>query len=183
MLTERALPGVSLRTASYHLLPAGQRTNPAADPGCSESPSILLTTRPRFASPLNDLERLRTSDSCDDTNFSFPSFWSIFREGRVARAGADGDEEEDSGNEDLGGSVSVGGDVSLPAGSVGPGLLAVCQTLQSQLGQEETVSRTGEVTWRHLLLEAIKEDALSLCFIEQVVITSDGRAFFLNKVK
>lgn len=61
MLTEPALAGVSLWAASYHLLSAGQWTNPAADSSCSESPSILLTACPRFVSRRNYLEHLRVS--------------------------------------------------------------------------------------------------------------------------
>lgn len=54
------------------------------------------------------------------------------------------DEEEDPGAEGLGGSVPVAGDLPLHPGLLRPLLLAVSQTLQSQLCQEETVSRTGE---------------------------------------
>lgn len=42
------------------------------------------------------------------------------------------------------------GEFSLPPDSVGPRLLSVGQTLQPELGEEETVSGTGEL-FRHVL--------------------------------
>lgn len=50
--------------------------------------------------------------------------------------------------------MSVEGDVPLPPASFGPRLLAVSQTLQPQLGEEETVSWTGE--WRNINFLTVK---------------------------
>lgn len=71
---------------------------------------------------------------------------SLFGQSGNAPAGAGRGEEEDACPEGLGGPVSVEGDVPLPPVGVGPRLLAVSQTLQPKLGEEETVSRTGERT-------------------------------------
>lgn len=74
-----------------------------------------------------------------------PPLRSVLCQSGDAPVGAGGDEEEDSRAEGLGGSVSVDGNFSFPPGCVRQCLLAVSQTLQPELGQEETVSRTGNL--------------------------------------
>lgn len=88
------------------------------------------------------------------TSPSNVSLSSFFRQRGNAPAGAGRGEEEDACTEGLGGSVSVEGDVPLPPVSFGPRLLAVSQTLQPQLGEEETVSWTGE--WRNINFLTVK---------------------------
>lgn len=100
--------------------------------------STLLTQSRRVQS-------LIASGLSDHLTFK-SSLSSILCQSGTSPAEAGRSEEEDACSEGPGGSVSVEGNVSLPAVGVGQRLLAVSQTLQPQLGEEETVSGTGEET-------------------------------------